>query len=128
MSHRGSMGDIMSKRFVAVVGICLGVLVTLLWQQVGQTAPALTALDYIEIEQLYARYAAGADAIPDDGEMFAGTFTEDGVFEASPFFDGGEPFLLEGRDNLRHWADETRTVRRRGWRSPTKPLHNESPH
>ena len=69
----------MSKRLVGVAGICLGVFVSLMWQQVGQTAPALTALDYEEIRQLYARYAVAADTNIDDGEMIAQLFTEDGV-------------------------------------------------
>jgi uncharacterized protein (TIGR02246 family) len=41
-------------------------------------AEPLTALDYIQIEQLYAHYAHYLDTA--DGERFAGLFTPDGVF------------------------------------------------
>lgn len=41
-------------------------------------AEPLTALDYIQIEQLYARYAHYLDTA--DGVKFAGLFTPDGVF------------------------------------------------
>ena len=87
-----------------MVGICLGVLVTLMWQQVGQTAPALTALDYVEIEQLYARYAAGIDAVPDDGDMWASVFTEDGVFETTQFNEGRDAVHLQGYEQLKAFA------------------------
>lgn len=40
--------------------------------------PALTALDYVQIEQLYARYAHYLDTA--DGAKFAALFTPDGVF------------------------------------------------
>ena len=46
-------------------------------------AGALTALDYAEIQQLYARYAHGIDTHADDGWMYANTFTEDGVLSTS---------------------------------------------
>lgn len=41
-------------------------------------AETLTALDYVQIEQLYAHYAHYLDTA--DGEKFAGLFTPDGVF------------------------------------------------
>jgi hypothetical protein len=41
----------------------------------------LSALDYIEIQQLYARYAAGLDF--GDGAARAATFTPDGTFTTS---------------------------------------------
>ena len=41
-------------------------------------AEPLTALDYIQIEQLYAHYAHYRDMA--DGARFAGLFTPDGVF------------------------------------------------
>jgi hypothetical protein len=61
----------------------LGALAMVVFQQVGQTAPALTALDYEEIRQLYSRYSFGGDNLVDDGRLWAETFfTEDGVFQA----------------------------------------------
>jgi len=41
-------------------------------------AEPLTALDYVQIEQLYAHYAHYLDTA--DGERFAALFTPDGVF------------------------------------------------
>jgi SnoaL-like domain len=41
-------------------------------------AHALTALDYAEIQQLYARYNYGSDTAARDGYMYADTFTPDG--------------------------------------------------
>ena len=41
-------------------------------------AEPLTALDYVQIEQLYAHYAHYLDTA--DGEKFAALFTPDGVF------------------------------------------------
>ena len=95
----------MSKRLVGVAGICLGVFVSLMWQQVGQTAPALTALDYEEIRQLYARYNVTWDAaLGDDGDMWARTFTEDGVMGST---NSGEPPKV-GYEELKAHANKTR--------------------
>jgi hypothetical protein len=52
-------------------------------------APALTAMDYIEIQQLLARYAFALDTGADDGYMYADLYTPDGVFNGT-----------KGRDDL----------------------------
>ena len=49
-------------------------------QQRDSASAALTALDYYEIEQLYARYCHGLDSGADDGYMYADVFTPDGTF------------------------------------------------
>src|SRR5689334_12380670 len=49
-------------------------------QQKRSTAAALAAEDYIEIQQLYARYAHALDAFEREGAAWAETFTRDGVF------------------------------------------------
>ncbi|MBI4265285.1 MAG: nuclear transport factor 2 family protein [Acidobacteria bacterium] len=41
---------------------------------------ALTALDYFEIRQLNARFVHGLDSAADQGTLFAGVFTADGVY------------------------------------------------
>ena len=51
----------------------------------SQTAPALSNLtfttqDYIDIQQLYARYGQAIDSGERNGEAWAETFTPDGVF------------------------------------------------
>jgi uncharacterized protein (TIGR02246 family) len=48
--------------------------------QRGGAAPALTALDYIEIRQLVARYAYAVDTGADNGRVYAALFAADGVF------------------------------------------------
>ena len=89
--------------FMGVMLFVLGALAMVVFQQIGQTAPALTALDYAEIEQLYTRYAFAVDTGADDGGMWAETFTEDGVF--------GEPdpsrpeYPLQGYEELKAFAN-----------------------
>jgi hypothetical protein len=58
----------------------------------SQTPPGtLTAQDYIEIQQLVARYPYALDQNPDDGQSYANLFTPDAVFR--------QP-RTEGRQNL----------------------------
>jgi hypothetical protein len=67
---------------------------------------ALTAEDYVEIQQLYAQYNNAIDS--GDAEGYAATFIPEGVFNA---FNGHEAlvnFIHTWRDrmngaNLRHW-------------------------
>jgi hypothetical protein len=46
----------------------------------GQQRPALTALDYIEIQQLANRYAHAIDTCANNGFDYADVYTADGVF------------------------------------------------
>src|SRR5262245_33465603 len=55
------------------------------------SGPRLTAEDYIEIQQLVARYPYALDQNPDDGRSYANLFTPDAVFR--------QP-RTEGRQNL----------------------------
>jgi uncharacterized protein (TIGR02246 family) len=73
-------------------------------------APALTALDYLEIRQLVARYAPAVDAGADGGKVYAALFAADGVFVDSS---GGE---TRGRDALAELA-------RRFTRGPQSAFH-----
>ena len=73
----------MKKKFMGVMLFVLGALAMVVFQQIGQTAPALTALDYEEIRNLYARYAVAADTGAKDGDMWAQVFTEDGVADTT---------------------------------------------
>jgi hypothetical protein len=43
-------------------------------------ASALTALDYLEIQQLVTRYAYALDSGADNGQLYAGLFAPDGEF------------------------------------------------
>ena len=63
-----------------------------------QKKATLTALDYAEINQLYIRYNYGIDTHGDNGMMWAGSFTTDGVFDVG----GGKKFV--GREALLAFA------------------------
>lgn len=77
----------------------LAVVVALSAGVMGQQKKAtLTALDYAEINQLYIRYNYGIDTHGDNGMMWAGTFTKDGVFDLG----GGKKFV--GREALLGFA------------------------
>ena len=88
----------------------------------ARTAATLTAQDYAEIHQLYARYNYGVDAQADDGWLYARAFTEDGEF------DWGPPEPTRGRDALRELArpggswDQDARGQRRPWHVPTNIL------
>jgi hypothetical protein len=60
--------------------------------------PALTALDYIEIEQLIAKYARAIDTCTNNGYDYADLFTPDGALV--PSFDGKPGTPIQGRDRL----------------------------
>ena len=66
---------------------------------------SLTADDYIEIQQLYAKYAHTLDL--GDAEGWANTFTSDGVFGESRGFDQlkafAEGFMQGFEGQARHW-------------------------
>lgn len=72
----------------------------------AQHKSSLTADDYIEIQQLYARYNMAIDS--GDAEGYAGTFTPDGVFNTFNGHDALVGFIHRWRDNMkganmRHW-------------------------
>jgi hypothetical protein len=85
----------MLKRWMApsVLAVCAGVLTlaTLQAQRGGSSGatkvPALTAMDYIEIQQLVARYSFALDTGADNGYMYAHLYTSDGVFNNSKGLD-----------------------------------------
>jgi hypothetical protein len=69
-------------------------------------ASGLSALDYFEIQQLYARYNIAIDS--GDAEGWAATFTPDGVFNTSVGHDALVNFVKTWRDKLngaarKHW-------------------------
>jgi hypothetical protein len=61
-------------------------------------APELTALDYIQIEQLIAKYARAIDTCSNNGYDYADLFTADGAFV--PSFDGKPGAPIQGRERL----------------------------
>ena len=75
--------------------------------QSNATAGALTALDYVEIEILYGWTNIALDSGAENGNMFARTFTPDGVFEIEGRTVSGRENLAElaakGEHGLRRW-------------------------
>jgi len=66
--------------------------------QTAQNAPALTALDYIEIQQLVSKYARAIDTCSNNGYDYADLFTVDGVFASDQ--DGKAIDRARGREKL----------------------------
>jgi hypothetical protein len=58
----------------------------------------LTAMDYIEIEQLVAKYSRALDTCANNGYDYADLYTPDGVF--APTINGKPGPRFEGRDRL----------------------------
>lgn len=58
----------------------------------------LSALDYVEIQQLVARYARAIDTCSNNGYDYADLFTPDGVFVA--MFNGEPAAEIQGRERL----------------------------
>ena len=88
----------MPKKTAGMMAVLAVVIVGFLAQSAG-TAPTLTAQDYAEIDQLYARYSYGVDTQADDGWMYAQTFTTDGEFDF-----GAPSGPAVGREQLREMA------------------------
>ena len=63
-----------------------------------QKPMTLTALDYIEIEQLVAKYSRALDTCTNNGYDYADLFTPDGVF--APTINGKPGPRFEGRERL----------------------------
>jgi hypothetical protein len=68
--------------------------------QTPKNAATLTAMDYIEIQQLVARYAYALDTAADRGDAYAQLFTPDGAFVART----GHPYEIKGRAQLAAYA------------------------
>jgi hypothetical protein len=84
-------------------------------QQPGQTsvkASPLTAMDYIEIRQLVARYSYALDTVEDNGQAYARLFTPDGVLTSKT----GTPAEVKGREKLAAFArgDSKDDIRNQG--------------
>ena len=75
--------------------------------QAGAGAAPLTLQDYIEIQQLYARYNHAIDS--GDGEQWVDTFTPDGVF--NKHFTGRDVLL----GFLKNWREQMNGAKCRHW-------------
>jgi hypothetical protein len=77
--------------------------------QMRTAKTSVTTQDYVEIQQLYARYATLIDA--GDAEGWANTFTPDGVFNNSS---RGHDALVQF---VHDWRDKRNGAARRHWNS-----------
>jgi hypothetical protein len=64
----------------------------------AQKPMELTALDYIEIQQLVAKYARAIDTCSNNGYDYADLYTPDGIF--LPMVNGKAVTGIQGRENL----------------------------
>jgi hypothetical protein len=83
----------------------------ILFANVCSAASGLSALDYFEIQQLYARYNIAIDS--GDAEAWAATFTPDGVFNTFAGHDALVGFVKMWREKLggatrKHWNNNLR--------------------
>ena len=99
----------MRVRNVAILGVLLAALVSTMHAQArraearkasggGVPTPTLTTQDYIDIQQLMARYAVAIDECTNNGYDYAALYTDDGWFSASR--DGRPGRKWQGRDSL----------------------------
>jgi ketosteroid isomerase-like protein len=107
MGATGFTGDRMSHRTVSSVFVAVILSGVAAFAHAQSRKAVLSTQDYVEIQQLYARYAQTIDA--GDAEGWANTFTADGVFNnSSRGHDSLVTFVHDWRDkrrgaSLRHW-------------------------
>jgi hypothetical protein len=88
------------RAFVVSVGLALCVALSSAHAQPPQAAAPreLTALDYIQIQQLVAKYARSIDTCSNNGYDYADLFTPDGAF--IPSINGKPSAPIQGRERL----------------------------
>ena len=71
----------MTRQWVSIgIGMSIGALAIVHAQQKPAAAPAFTAMDYIQIQQLVSRYPYAVDNGTDEGRVYADLFASDAVF------------------------------------------------
>jgi hypothetical protein len=95
MRNKGTLAWLTAAVVAAAVGVPYA------QQNRAATGPTLTAADYVEIQQLVARYGYTVDTHLDNGYGYADLFTPDGVF-------GGKTV---GREQLAALARQTQAQR-----------------
>lgn len=96
----------MSRQRVLTVAVLSLVVGCFTWALAQRPKSSLTADDYIEIQQLYARYNNAIDS--GDAEGYAATYIPEGVFNTFNGHDALVGFINNWRDNVkgtnwRHW-------------------------
>ena len=81
-----------------VLALVLSAAVVSARQAAAPRPPALTTQDYIDIQQLIARYAVAIDECTNNGYDYAALYTDDGWF--SPSRNGRLGTKWQGRDKL----------------------------
>jgi len=114
-------------KWKALVAVALGVgisaaLVTLRAQKPGPNVPSLTALDYIQIQQLVAHYSYALDTGADNGYLYADLFAPDGVMH-SRLPGEAQKSDYKGRENLARLARINPNPSGGGTRGPLKVSH-----
>ena len=84
--------------FAGFIVLCLAVSSGAPAQSAARKPGELTALDYIEIQQLVAKYARAIDTCSNNGYDYADLFTADGAFV--PSFEGKQLAPIQGRERL----------------------------
>ncbi|MBZ5608095.1 MAG: nuclear transport factor 2 family protein [Acidobacteriia bacterium] len=96
----------MSKQRALAIAVLALLIGGLTWAVAQTSKRSFTAEDYVEIQQLYARYNNAIDS--GDAEGYAATFTPDGVFNTFNGHDALVGFIHNWREkmggaNRRHW-------------------------
>jgi len=101
--HERERTDMLSRKVLALVGIVVASGTT--WVYAQKAGATLTAQDFVEIQQLYAKYNWTLDA--GDSEGYASTFTPDGVFNNNAGHDAivkfADTFHGGMGARVRHW-------------------------
>lgn len=85
-------------RIGSVAAFSIGLLLSLTTHSLAQTTQPLTALDYIEIQQLVNKYARAIDTCSNNGYDYADLFAPDGYF--APAQNGKVGNKFQGRERL----------------------------
>ena len=91
----------MQTRVALTILLCLSAALAPAAHAQSSSIPApreLTALDYIQIQQLVARYARAIDTCSNNGYDYADLFTADGVF--IPMINGKPGAKIQGHERL----------------------------
>jgi hypothetical protein len=90
--------DNMRQRLRLLLALLFSMAVVCACQKGGANAPTLTTQDYIDIQQLIARYAVAIDECTNKGYDYAALYADDGWFSSSR--DGSPGTKVQGREKL----------------------------
>lgn len=81
-NQHGNKGLVVTrlKVFAGLTASAMAFILGVVWAQQPANPGALTAMDYIEMEQLMYRYGHAIDTCANNGYDYADLYTEDGIF------------------------------------------------